>query len=123
MNTQEINVAAEAASDHINTRHVPQLSGNGREDGQKGKYRRVKSWDSEIVIDNQQKCGFREQSLKKRDDFAARRAKEHGDRAEQKRRDIEAAKPTIRYCLVMLDPPSDKRCRSYTTQKVMRGLV
>jgi hypothetical protein len=36
-------------------RHVPQLSGNGREDGQKGKYRGEKSWDSEIVIDNQQK--------------------------------------------------------------------
>jgi hypothetical protein len=27
-------------------RRVPQLSGNGREDGQKGKYRREKSWDS-----------------------------------------------------------------------------
>jgi hypothetical protein len=34
-----------------------------------------------------------------------------GDRAEQKRRDREAAKPTIRYCLVMLDLPSDKRPR------------
>jgi hypothetical protein len=33
-------------------RHAPQLSGNGREDGQKGKYRGEKSWDSEIVIDN-----------------------------------------------------------------------
>jgi hypothetical protein len=55
-------------------RHVPQLSGNGREDGQKGKYRREKSWDSEIVIDNQQKSGVREQSLKKRDhDFVPRR--------------------------------------------------
>jgi hypothetical protein len=30
-----------------------------------------------------------------------------GDRAEQKRRDTEAAKPTIRYCLVMLDLLSD----------------
>jgi hypothetical protein len=46
-------------------RHVPQLSGNGREYGQKGKYRREKYWDSEIVIDNQQKSGVREQSLKK----------------------------------------------------------
>jgi hypothetical protein len=57
-------------------RHVRQLSGNGREDGQKGKYRREKYWDSKIVIDNQQKSGVREQSLKKRGhDFAARRAK------------------------------------------------
>jgi hypothetical protein len=61
--------------------HIPQLSGNGREDGQKGKYRREKSWDSEIVIDNQQKSGVSEQSLKKRGrDFAARRAKEHAAR-------------------------------------------
>jgi hypothetical protein len=37
------------------SRHVPQLSGNGREDGQKGKYRAEKYWDSEIIIDNQQK--------------------------------------------------------------------
>jgi hypothetical protein len=63
------------------SRHVPQLSGNGREDGQKGKYRREKSWDSEIVIDNQQKSGVREQSRKKRGyDFAARREKEHAAR-------------------------------------------
>jgi hypothetical protein len=63
------------------TRHVPQLSENGREDGQRGKYRREKSWDSEIVIDNQQKSGVREQSLKKRGyDFAARRAREHAAR-------------------------------------------
>jgi hypothetical protein len=92
-----------------------------REDGQKGEYRREKSWDSEIVIDNQQKSGVREQSLKKRGhDFAARRAKEHAAivpyiRAEQKRRDREAAKPTIRYWLVMLDLPSDKQRRFYTT--------
>jgi hypothetical protein len=82
------------------------LIGNGREDGQKGKYRRETSWDSEIVIDNQQKSRVREKSLKKRGyDFAVRRAKEHaeGDRAEQKKRDMEAANPTIRYCLVMLD--------------------
>jgi hypothetical protein len=42
------------------------MSWNGREDGQKGEYRREKSWDSEIVIDNQHKSGVREQSLKKR---------------------------------------------------------
>jgi hypothetical protein len=59
-------------------RYVPQLSESGREDGQKGKYRREKSWDSDIVIDNQQKSVVREQSLKERGyDFAARRAKEH----------------------------------------------
>jgi hypothetical protein len=59
-------------------RHVPQLSGNGCEDGQKGKYRREKYWDSEIVIDIQQKSGVRKPSLKKRGyDFAARRAMEH----------------------------------------------
>jgi hypothetical protein len=59
-------------------RHVPQFSEIGREDGQKGKYRREKSWDSEIVIDNQQKRVVREQSLKKGSyDFSARRAKEH----------------------------------------------
>jgi hypothetical protein len=46
-----------------------------------------------------------------------------GERAAQKRRDMEAATPTIKYCLVMLDLLSDKRRRSYTTQKVMRGLV
>jgi hypothetical protein len=46
-----------------------------------------------------------------------------GDRAEQKRRDMEAAQPTIRYWLVMLDLPSDKQRRSYTTQKVKRGLA
>jgi hypothetical protein len=46
-----------------------------------------------------------------------------GDRAEQKRRDTEEAKPTIRYCLVMLDLLLDKKRRSYKTQKVMRGLV
>jgi hypothetical protein len=74
------------------------------------------------LIDNQHKSGVREQSLKKESgyDFAARRAKDH---VAHKRRDIEAAKPTIRYCLVMLDLLSDKRRRSYTTQKVMRGLV
>jgi hypothetical protein len=61
--------------------HVQQLSRDGREDGHKGKYRREKSWDSEIVIDNQQKSGVCEQSLKKRGhDFAARRAKEHATR-------------------------------------------
>jgi hypothetical protein len=90
MNTQEINVATEAAYDHISTRHVSQFSGNGREDGQKGKSRRVKSWDSEIVIDNQQKSGVREQSIKNRaHDFTARRAKEHAarrwSRAEEER--------------------------------------
>jgi hypothetical protein len=52
-----------------------------------------------------------------------RRNTRQGDRAEQKRRDIEAATPTLIYCLVMLDLTSDKRRRSYTTQKVMRGLV
>jgi hypothetical protein len=52
------------------------LSGNRREDGQKGEYGREKSWDSKVVIDNQQKSGVREKSLKKRGhDFAARRAK------------------------------------------------
>jgi hypothetical protein len=62
-------------------RHVPQLSGNGREYGQKGEYRREKYWDSEIVIDNQQKSGVREQSLKKRGhNFAVRTAKEHAAR-------------------------------------------
>jgi hypothetical protein len=30
-------------------RHVQQLSGNGREDGQKGKVQKKKSWDSEVV--------------------------------------------------------------------------
>jgi hypothetical protein len=49
----------------IEGRHIPQLSGKGREDGQKGKYRREKSWDSDIVIDNQHKSGVHEQSLKK----------------------------------------------------------
>jgi hypothetical protein len=66
-------------------RHVPQLSGNGREYGQEGRYRREKSWDSEIVNDNQQKSGVREQSLKKRGhDFAARRAKEHAARRQSR---------------------------------------
>jgi hypothetical protein len=45
-----------------------------------------------------------------------RRNTRQGDRAEQNRRDREAAKPTIRYCLVMLDLPSDKRRRSYITK-------
>jgi hypothetical protein len=52
-----------------------------------------------------------------------RRNARQGDRADQKRRDMEAAKPTIIHCLVMLDLPSDKRRRSYTSQKVMRGHV
>jgi hypothetical protein len=40
-----------------------------------------KSRDSEVVNDNHQKSGAREQSLKKRGyDFAARRAKEHAAR-------------------------------------------
>jgi hypothetical protein len=60
-------------------------------------------------------------------DFAARRAREHAARrycrAAQKRRSMEAAKTTIRYCLVMLDLLSDKQRRYYKTQKVMRGLV
>jgi hypothetical protein len=43
-----------------------------------------------------------------------------GDRAAQKRRDTEAATPTIRYGLAMLDLILDKRRRSYTTQKVMK---
>jgi hypothetical protein len=48
----------------IGIRHIPQLIGNGREDGKKG--------------DNQQKSGVRRQILKKRGhDFAARRAKGH----------------------------------------------
>jgi hypothetical protein len=75
---------------------------------------------------NKQKSGVREQSLKRGVAIlrqGERRDMRKGDRAEQKRRDIEAAKPTIRYCLVMLDSPSDKRRRSYTTQKVIRGLV
>jgi hypothetical protein len=38
-----------------------------------------------------------------------RRKTRQGDRAEQKRRDTETAKPTIIYCLVMLDLLSDKR--------------
>jgi hypothetical protein len=37
-----------------------------------------------------------------------RRNTRQDDRAEQKRRDREAAKPTIIYCLVMLDMPLDK---------------
>jgi hypothetical protein len=60
---------------------LPQLSGNGRADRQKGNYSRDKSWESEIIIDNQQKSGVREQSLKKRGyDFVARRAKELTER-------------------------------------------
>jgi hypothetical protein len=59
-------------------RHIPQLSGNGREDGQKGEYGRDKSWDSEIVIDNQQKAGVRKQSLNKKGNyFVARSMKDH----------------------------------------------
>jgi hypothetical protein len=35
---------------------------------------------------------------------------------------MEAAKPTIIYFLVIMDLLSAKRRRSFTTQKVMRGL-
>jgi hypothetical protein len=44
-----------------------------------------------------------------------RRNTRQGDSAEQKRRDREAAKPTIIYCLVMMDLPLDKICITYTT--------
>jgi hypothetical protein len=52
-----------------------------------------------------------------------RRNTRKGDREEKNKRDKEAAKPTIRYCLLILDLPSDKQRRSYTTKNVMRGLV
>jgi hypothetical protein len=51
-----------------------------------GEYRTEKSWDSEIVIDNQQKSGVRKQSLKKKGHyFAARRTKEHVARRSSRR--------------------------------------
>jgi hypothetical protein len=44
-------------------------------------YGRDKSWNSEIVIDNQQKSGVRKQSLKKKGNyFAVRRTKQHAAR-------------------------------------------
>jgi hypothetical protein len=57
-------------------------------------YGRDKSWGSEIFIDNQQKSGFRKQSLKKKwHEFAARRGEprstRQGDRAEQSRAEEE----------------------------------
>jgi hypothetical protein len=81
-------------------RHVPQLSGNGREDRHKGECGRYKSWDSEIVIGNQkQKADFASRALKK--EVAVLRRGERvntrqSNQAEQKRRDREAARPTIR---------------------------
>jgi hypothetical protein len=64
-------------------RHVPQLSGNGRE----GEYGRNKSWGSEIVIANQQKSGVRKQSLKKRARFYGEESQEaRGKAIKQSRR-------------------------------------
>jgi hypothetical protein len=92
--------------------HVPQLSGNGREDGQKGECGRDKSWNSEIVIDNQQKKAEFASRASKREVTVLRRGEQRNtrqrDQADQMRRDREEARPIIIYCLVMLDLPLDK---------------
>jgi hypothetical protein len=50
-------------------------------DVETGEYGRDKSWNSEIVIDNQPKSGVRKQSLKKKGRYlAVRRTKQHAAR-------------------------------------------
>jgi hypothetical protein len=117
-NAQYCTISTTVHHSSVCGRHVRQLSGNGREDGQKGEDRREKSWDSEIIIDNQQKEEFASRASKREVTILRQgepRKTRQGDRAEQKRTDREALKTTIRYCLVMLDLPSDKRRRTYTT--------
>jgi hypothetical protein len=66
---------------------LPQLSGNGREDGQVNTAEiNHGTARLSLTIDNQQKSGVSKQSLKKKGrEFAARRTKERSSRAEEER--------------------------------------